>query len=71
MITNNVWIKYPHLLDNNVTIANYYFWDCNKNEAIPSKDLKAVKQIIASKNITDFALVILFSNNIIGYRLDI
>lgn len=71
MITNNVQIKYPHLLDDGVTITKYYFWDCKENCAIPSKDLKVVKQIIASKNITDFALVIYFSNNIIGYRLDI
>ena len=71
MITHNVGIKYPHLLEGGVTITDYYFWDCKNNGAIPSKDLKVVKQIIASKNITDFALVIFFSNNIIGYRLDI
>lgn len=71
MITNNVRIKYPHLLENGVSIVKYYFWDCQKNCAIPSKDLNVVKQIISVKKITDFALVIYFSNNIIGYRLDI
>ena len=71
MITNNVRIKYPHLLEDNVAITSYYFWDCKNNESIPTNDLKAVKKIISDKNITDFALVISFNNNIIGYRLDI
>ena len=71
MITNNVRIKYPHLLEDGVSVADYYFWDCKVNAVIPSKDLNIVKQIITSKKITDFALVIFFSNNIIGYRLDI
>ena len=71
MITNNVQTKYPHLLEGGVTIRDYYFWDCKENSAIPSKDLNIVKQIVATKRITDLALVIFFSNNIIGYRLDI
>lgn len=71
MITNNVRVKYPHLLEENITITDYLFWDCKENIEIPSKDLATVKLIIASKKITDFALVIFFSNNIIGYRLEI
>jgi hypothetical protein len=71
VITNNVRVKYPHLLGDENSISDYYFWDCKNNEVIPSKDIKAVKQILTNKNITDFALVILFNNNIIGYRLDI
>jgi hypothetical protein len=71
MITNNVRLKYPHMLEEGIKITDYYFWDCKNNSAIPSRDLKVVKQIITAKNITDFALVIFFSNNIIGYRLDI
>ena len=70
-ITNNVQIKYPHLLEDGVTITDYSFWDCKDNTVIPSKDLNVVKQIINTKKITDFTLVIFFSNNIIGYRLDI
>lgn len=71
MITNNVQIKYPHLLENGVTITDYLFWDCKQNCEIPLKDLKQVKAYLLGKSITDFALVIFFSNNIIGYRLDI
>lgn len=70
-ITNNVAIKYPHLLEDGIKITDYYFWDCKANGAIPSKDLKVVHNIVQSKKITDVALVIYFSNNIIGYRLDI
>lgn len=71
MITNNVHTKYPHLLGEGVTVTDYFFINCNTFKEFPTKDLTAVKNYITTERITNFALVILFSNNIIGYRLDI
>jgi hypothetical protein len=70
-ITHNVSIAYPHLLRDGVTVKDYYFIDCTKNEVFPVTEFKAVKDYIKSAKIKDFAMVISFSNNIIGYRLNV
>jgi len=70
-ITHNVSIAYPHLLRGGVTVKDYYFIDCTKNEVFPVTEFKAVKDYIKSAKIKDFAMVISFSNNIIGYRLNV
>ena len=70
-ITHNVAIAHPYLLQNGVTVKDYYFIDCEINEVLPVTDFKAVKDYIKSAKIKDFAMVISFSNNIIGYRLNV
>jgi len=54
-----------------VIIKDFCFWDCTKNVEIPVKDLDEIKVYLVANKITDFALVIYFSNNIIGYRLSV
>lgn len=71
VITHNVSISYPHLLQNGATVKDYYFIDCQKNEILPVKKFKNVKDYIKSANIKEFAMVISFSNDIIGYRLNV
>jgi len=70
-ITHNVTIAYPHFLQDGTTIKDYYFIDCTKNEVFPVTKFKDVKDYIKSAKIKDFAMVISFSNNIIGYRLNV
>lgn len=70
-LTHNVRIKYPHLLEDNATIVDYYFINCDTREELPVKKFSEVKQFLDFNKIKNFALVILFSNNIIGYRLEV
>ena len=70
-ITNSVNANYPHLLANNVFIRDYCFWDCIRNCELPVKELADVKPYIVSHGIVDFSLVIFFSDNTIGYRLNV
>jgi hypothetical protein len=70
-ITNSVYANYPHLLAGGVTIRDYSFWDCARNTEIPVKETKDVKNYLTSNGITDFSLVIFFSDNTIGYRLKV
>ena len=70
-ITNNLTAKYPGLLEDDVTVVDYYFIDCAKNQEIPVKDFKDIKNYLLLHKIKDFAMVILFSNNTIGYRLHV
>ncbi len=70
-ITHNVLMMHPHLLRDGATVKDYYFIDCQKNEVLPVTEFKAVKDYIKSAKIKDFAMVISFSNNIIGYRLNV
>lgn len=70
-ITDSIKINHPNLLEDGVTVVDFYFLDCNKKEEVPTKNLDAVKTYLTSKKITDFTIVILFSNNIIGYRLTV
>ena len=70
-ITNSVYANYPHLLAANIYIRNYSFWDCIRNRELPVRELVDVKPYIIKHGIIDFALVIYFSDNTIGYRLDL
>lgn len=70
-ITHNLSINYPGLIDDGVTVTGYYFIDCNKNEVLPVTEFKAVKDYLKNAKITNFAMAITFSNNIIGYRLNV
>lgn len=70
-LTHNVKIKYPHLLEDGVTIVDYFFINCDNREELPVKKFGEVKQFLDFNKIKNFALVILFSNNIIGYRLEV
>jgi hypothetical protein len=70
-ITNSVHANYPHLLADSVYIRDYCFWDCIRNQELPVKEIEEVKPYLVSKGIVDFALVIFFSDNTIGYRLKI
>lgn len=70
-ITHNVSISHPHLLRDGATVKDYYFIDCQKNEVLPVTEFKAVKDYVKSAKIKDFAMVISFSNDIIGYRLNV
>lgn len=70
-ITHNVLMMHPHLLRDGATVKDYYFIDCQKNEVLPVTEFKAVKDYIKNAKIKDFAMVISFSNNIIGYRLNV
>lgn len=70
-ITHNLSINHPELLENGVTVTDYYFIDCTKNEVLPVSEFESVKAYIIAAKITNFAMVILFSNNIIGYRLNV
>ena len=70
-ITHNLSINHPNLLEGGVTVTDYYFIDCNKNEVLPVTEFKAVKAHLKDAKITDFAMAITFSNNIIGYRLNV
>ena len=67
-LTGMVNERYPHLIQD-TSIQEYVFWDCKKNVEIPPKDLDAVNIYIKENKINDFALVIYFKNNTIGYRL--
>lgn len=69
-ITENVFKNYPLFLED-AKISHYYFWDCTKNEEIPPREIKDVKNYLEIHKIKDFALVIVFSDNIIGYRLKV
>lgn len=70
-ITHNVLMMHPHLLRDGATVKDYYFIDCQKNEVLPVTEFKAVKDYVKSAKIKDFAMVISFSNDIIGYRLNV
>jgi hypothetical protein len=70
-ITHNLSINHPNLLEGGVTVTDYYFIDCTKNEILPVSKFEAVKAYIIAAKITNFAMVISFSNNIIGYRLNV
>ena len=70
-ITNSVHANYPHLLADSVYIRDYCFWDCIRNQELPVKELADVKPYIIKHGIVDFTLVIFFSDNTIGYRLNI
>lgn len=70
-ITASVRSNCPQLLEDEVIIKDFCFWDCTKNVEIPVKDLDEIKVYLVANKITDFALVIYFSNNIIGYRLSV
>lgn len=71
LITGAVRSNYPVFLEDGVTIQDYYFVNCATGDKLPCKEIETVKLFVANHNIVDFALVILFSNNIIGYRLNI
>jgi hypothetical protein len=71
VVTHNLSIRYPGLLEDGVTVTGYYFIDCDKNEVLPVIDLSAVQIYIKNANITNLAMAISFSNNIIGYRLNV
>ena len=70
-ITEFVRKAYPHLLDNGTTVIDYCFWDCAANKELPVKDLDAVNNYKNTHNIKDLVLVIYFSDNTIGYRLNL
>jgi hypothetical protein len=70
-ITNSVHANYPHLLADNITIRDYYFWDCIKNQELPVRELSDVKPYLINHGIVDFTLVIFFSDNTIGFRLNL
>ena len=70
-ISNSIKTRYPVLMEDGVTVKDYYFIDCAANKEIPIKGLVEVTNYMKYNKITDFALVILFSDNIIGYRLKI
>lgn len=70
-ITNNLLTNYPRLLEGDTTVEGYYFVDCAKNTVLPVTELEDVKKHLIDYKITDFAMVILFNNNIIGYRLNV
>jgi len=70
-ITHNLSINHPNLLEGGVTVTGYYFIDCNKNKVLPVTEFSAVKEYLKNAEITNFAMAITFSNNIIGYRLNV
>ena len=70
-ITNNLLVNYPRLVEGDTIVEGYYFIDCAKNTVLPVTELEDVKKYLIAYKITDFAMVILFNNNIIGYRLSV
>ena len=70
-ITHNLTINHPNLLEDKVTVTDYYFIDCDKNEVLPVRNFAAIKDYLKNTKILNFAMVISFSNNIIGYRLNV
>lgn len=70
-ITNNLLVNYPRLLEEDTIVKGYYFIDCTKNTVLPVTELEDIKKYLIAYKITDFAMVILFNNNIIGYRLNV
>ena len=70
-IIHSVQKNYPHLFQDGDTIIDYYFINCSNATEIPIKDLDVLPAYLLANNIKDFTLIVVFNNNVIGYRLDI
>jgi len=70
-IIDTVQKNYPHLFADGVTIVDYYFINCKTATEIPTKNLDILPTYLLANGIKDFTLVVVFNNNLIGYRLNI
>lgn len=65
-----VKLKHPHLLDNNTKIVDYCFWDASLNKELVG-GFESVKTYKLAHQKSEIVLVIFFSDNTIGYRLNL
>jgi hypothetical protein len=70
-ITEIIRVNHPHLLDGDTKIIDYCFWNATTNKELPVKKLEDVNTYKLVNGNFDLVLVIFFSDNTIGYRLNI
>jgi hypothetical protein len=68
LVRTQVSQNYPHLLED-ADIDGVMLWDVKNNKEVPGLTLEASKLYVKINKLTDVAVITIFNNNIIGYRL--